>query len=82
MKIQASKIKLPTSEEEAILLCSHLAEQFKFQCILIQKSDFENLMGTENWTDKEYKNAMELAAEEIANQAGNAIQNAVEEVNS
>lgn len=74
-------IKYPSTEDEAIEICIQLAEAFRFKFVLIQKSDFEDMMGTEEWTEEDYKNAVEIATDEVGEGAGFAIQNAIEEIN-
>lgn len=71
----------PTTEEQAVELCIKLAEKFRFQFIIFQKSDFEDLIGTEDWTEEDYHKAVELATEDLANNAGDSIQHIVNEIN-
>lgn len=71
----------PQNEEEAINLCVELSGRFKFWCVFIQKSDFQDHEGTENWTEEHYENATELAGEEVADQVGYALQNSIETIN-
>jgi hypothetical protein len=71
----------PKTEEEATLLCVELAEKFGFQVIILQTEDIKDLMGTEKWQENDFKNALHLATEEVADSVGDAIINAVDEQN-
>lgn len=73
--------KAPKTEDEATLLCVELAEKFGFQVIILQTEDIKDLMGTENWHENDFKNALYLATEEVADSVGDAIINAVDEQN-
>jgi len=77
-----SNIQYPTTEDEAINLCIELSAKFKFQVIFIQKDDFGNQDDVKKWTEDKFEYAMELATEEVADQVGNAILNAIETTNS
>jgi hypothetical protein len=71
----------PTTEDEAINLCIELSAKFKFQVIFIQKDDFGNQDDVKGWTQEKFEYAMELATEEVADQVGSAILNAIETTN-
>jgi hypothetical protein len=71
----------PKNEDEAVELCVQLAKKFNFQVIILQTEDIKDLMGTENWCKDDYRQALNMATEEVADSVGDAIINAVDKQN-
>lgn len=71
----------PKNENEAIELCLELSEKFGFQVIILQTEDIKDLMGTENWCKDDFRQALNMATEEIADSVGDAIIYAVDKQN-
>lgn len=74
-------IKYPKTQNEAFELVFNLCQKFNFEAILLSKNDFKEHYGTENWTEKHYQQAIELATEELCEQVGYVIDEAFIQVN-
>lgn len=74
-------IKKPQTIDDAMEIIHALGQQFGFQSISVAREDFEDMMNTEGWTKEQIDMAVELAIEEVGDQVGYALDNAIESVN-
>ena len=82
MKTKKSKtIKYPKTEAEAIDLVFKLSNDFNFKAIILSREDLDDKMGTEEWKEKHYSIALELALEEVCESVGFAIDACIDQVN-
>ena len=75
-------IKKPQTIDEAMEIIFALGQRFGFQSISIAREDFEDMMNTEGWTKEQTDRAVEVAIEEVGDQVGYAIDNAIHAINS
>jgi hypothetical protein len=63
-------IKRPKDIDEALEIVHQLSKAFKFEAIIISKQDFDDHMGTENWTKKDYDKAIYNATDRLCEDVG------------
>lgn len=73
--------KYPLTQEEAFELVFKLSNDFNFKAIILSKEDLDDKMGTEEWKEKHYSIALELALEEVCESVGFAIDACIDQVN-
>lgn len=73
-------IKEPKTALEAEMLIQAISDKFGMKTIILSKTDFDDMMGTEGWTDEKMDEALEIAADNLGNQVGYAIDGAIEQV--
>jgi predicted SAM-dependent methyltransferase len=82
MKTKKPKtIKYPKTQDEAFELVFKLCKEFKFQAVLLSQDDFQEHFGTEKWTQQDYQQAVEIALEELCEQVGYVVDEALIQVN-
>ena len=74
--------KQPKTEAEATRLIYDIADSFGLQLVIISPNDFEDMMGTEGWSNKRNCKAAYHAINEVGELVGDAIDNAIKTVNS
>ena len=74
--------KQPKTAHEAQDLIHEIAKKFNMTAIVIGHADFDDMMGTEKWTNEKVDKAIEIATDEVAEHVGFAIDNAIQEINS
>jgi hypothetical protein len=83
MKYKKPKtIKYPKNQAEAIDTAFQLASVFDFKVIALSQEDYDDQMGTENWTKKDYEKARLIALEDICDGIGYAIDESIICVNN
>jgi hypothetical protein len=80
-KQTTKKINYPKTQDEAFELVFKLCNDFEFQAVLLSENDFQEHFGTEKWTKRDYKQAVELALEELCSDVGYVIDEALIQVN-
>jgi predicted SAM-dependent methyltransferase len=80
-KPTTKKINYPKTQNEAFELVFKLCKDFEFQAVLISENDFQEHFGTEKWTKKDYKQAVEIALEELCSDVGYVLDEALIQVN-
>jgi hypothetical protein len=75
-------IKYPQTQQEAWDIMITLAREFNSEVIILSQDDMSDFMGTEDWTEKDYKKAIQLAVEELCEGVGYAMDNAYHNVNN
>jgi len=63
-------MKKPKDIDEALEIVHQLSKQFRFETIIISERDFDDTMGTENWTKKDYDKAIYNATDTLCEELG------------
>jgi len=58
-----------------------IGKKFGLQIVIISPNDFEDMMGTEGWTKEQTDRAVEMVTDEVSDQVGFALDNAIESIN-
>jgi hypothetical protein len=74
-------IKKPQTADEAMDAIFTIGKKFGLQIVIISPNDFEDMMGTEGWTKEQTDRAVEMATDEVSDQVGFALDNAIESIN-
>jgi len=74
-------MKKPKNRKEAFDLIFTISEEHGLSSLIVSQEDFEHQAGTENWTNEDYKKAIELAFVSLCDATFFEIETAIDKVN-
>ena len=84
MKTKKQKLIIPNfkSQIEAHEYLYKVAKKYGIMFVSVSTEDFAEQMGTEDWTEKNIKDAVQWSVEQIGENVGYVMDNAIEIINA